>query len=331
MARSWHISPDIRPRWSSVKNIIQKNLYLSVYAGKGHYNDMDMLEVGRGLKPEEEEVHFGMWCIMSSPLLIGCDMTTIPEPSLALLKNKELIALNQDTLGLQAYVVQHNNEEYVLVKDIEKRRGLVRAVALYNPSDTICDFNVSFEALELGGKVKVRDVIKCRDLEDMTDSIQVSLPPHSVAIWKLEAEKRLESVLYEAEWAYLPCYDDLGKNPKQIFYTASPNCSGKMKVSNIGGSQENIAEWQEVYSEQGGEYDITVYYSCEKNRKLEISVNGIKTEIKDLNSGDQEKIESVTIPVTLLAGNNVIRMGSSFGWAPDIDYFKLNKRGNNEK
>ena len=272
-----------------------------------------------------------MWCIMSSPLLIGCDMTTIPEPSLALLKNKELIALNQDTLGLQAYVVQHNNEEYVLVKDIEKRRGLVRAVALYNPSDTICDFNVSFETLELGGKVKVRDVIKCRDLEDMTDSIQVSLPPHSVAIWKLEAEKRLEPVLYEAEWAYLPCYDDLGKNPKQIFYAASPNCSGKMRVSNIGGSQENIAEWQEVYSEKGGEYDITVYYSCEKNRKLEISVNGIKTEIKDLNSGDQEKIESVTIPVTLLAGNNVIRMGSSFGWAPDIDCFKLNKRGSNEK
>lgn len=49
---------------------------------------MDMLEIGRGLKPEEEEVHFGMWCIMSSPLLIGCDLTTIPETSLKLLKIK---------------------------------------------------------------------------------------------------------------------------------------------------------------------------------------------------------------------------------------------------
>ena len=92
---------------------------------------MDMLEIGRGLKPEEEEVHFGMWCIMSSPLLIGCDLTTIPEASLKLLKNKELIALNQDPLGLQAYVVQHENEGYVLVKDIERKRGNVRAVALY--------------------------------------------------------------------------------------------------------------------------------------------------------------------------------------------------------
>lgn len=160
----------------------------------------------------------------------------------------------------------------------------------------------------------------------MTDYIRLSLPPHSVAIWRLEAEKRLEPAFYEAEWAYLPCYDDLGKNPKQIFYAASPACSGKMKVSNIGGSEENIAEWKEVYSEEGGEYDMTVYYSCNKSRKLEVSVNGTKTEIKDLNSGDKEKVASITIPVTLATGNNVIRMGNSFGWAPDIDCFKLTKR-----
>lgn len=55
-ARSWRISPDIRPRWNSVKGIIEKNLYLSAYATDGHYNDMDMLEIGRGLKPNEEEV-----------------------------------------------------------------------------------------------------------------------------------------------------------------------------------------------------------------------------------------------------------------------------------
>ena len=77
LARSWRISADITPKWESIKYIIGKNLYLSAYAGGGHYNDMDMLEIGRGLKPEEEEVHFGMWCIMSSPLLIGCDLTTI--------------------------------------------------------------------------------------------------------------------------------------------------------------------------------------------------------------------------------------------------------------
>lgn len=326
MARSWRISPDIRPRWESVKSIIRKNLYLSAYAGEGHYNDMDMLEIGRGMKPEEDEVHFGMWCIMSSPLLIGCDMTTIPEASLALLKNKELIALNQDPLGLQAYVVQHENDGYILAKDIEQKRGLTRAVALYNPSDTVCAFNISLAVLELGGKVKVRDVIKGEDLEDISGAIETSLPPHSIAIWKLQAEKRLEPTLYEAEWAYLPCYDDLGKNPKQIFYAASPLCSGKMKVSNIGGSKENVAEWKEVYSEEGGLYDMTIYYSCDKDRKLNVSVNGIKTELKGLNSGGKDEVSSVTIPVTLAAGNNTISMGNSYGWAPDIDCFRLSKR-----
>ena len=119
-------------------------------AGEGHYNDMDMLEVGRGLTQTEEEVHFGMWCIMSSPLLVGCDMTTIPESSLALLKNKELIALNQDHLGLQAYVVQREKDCYVLVKDIERKRGKVRAVAFYNASDSAYEFRTPLRVLELG-------------------------------------------------------------------------------------------------------------------------------------------------------------------------------------
>ena len=170
LARSWRISADITPKWESIKYIIGKNLYLSAYAGGGHYNDMDMLEIGRGLKPEEEEVHFGMWCIMSSPLLIGCDLTTIPKSSLELLKNRELIALNQDPLGLQAYVVQHKNGGYVLTKDMEQKRGKVRAVAFYNPSDTICSFSIPTTQLELGGKIKVRDLIKRQSVGTVTNN-----------------------------------------------------------------------------------------------------------------------------------------------------------------
>ena len=62
-----------------MKYIVSKNLYLSAFARGGHYNDMDILEIGRGLTPEEEETHFGLWCIMSSPLIIGCDLTAVPE------------------------------------------------------------------------------------------------------------------------------------------------------------------------------------------------------------------------------------------------------------
>lgn len=88
MATSWRICTDIRPRWDSILKIINKNLYLSGFAGDGHYNDMDMLEIGRGLKPNEEEVHVGMWCMMSSPMLIGCDLNSLNEQSLSLLKTR---------------------------------------------------------------------------------------------------------------------------------------------------------------------------------------------------------------------------------------------------
>ncbi len=326
LARSWRISPDIRPRWSSVKNIIRKNLYLSAYAGGGHYNDMDMLEVGRGLSRAEEEVHFGMWCIMSSPLLIGCDMTSIPEASLELLKNKELIALNQDPLGLQAYVVQRpQNDCYVLVKDIGEKRGLARAVAFYNASDSVYTFSTPLSALELGGKVQVRDLVKQQDLPVVEGECTYEVQPHSLLICRMEAEERLEPADYEAEWAYLHCYNDLGKNAKGILYAESAACSGGMKIHQLGGRKENYAEWKEVYSAEGGDYEMTIHYCSPENRALEVWVNGICHELKALSSGGEEQVAQATLPVTLKAGYNTVRMVTPYGWSPDIDKFTLNK------
>lgn len=332
LARSWRISPDINPSWGSIKSIIRKNLYLSAYAGDGHYNDMDMLEIGRGLQPEEEEVHFGMWCIMSSPLLIGCDLTTIPEASLKLLKNKELIALNQDPLGLQAYVVQHENSGYVLVKDIVKKRGNVRAVALYNPSDTVCAFNVPFPVLELDGKVKVRDVVKQQSEGTKTGELSYEVPAHSIKILRLEAEQRLEPTRYEAEWAYLPQYNDLGKRSRGVTYASHKEASGKMIVSNLGGEAENYAEWNEVYSDKGGKYKMHIsYLPTQKkgreilDRKLEVEVNGKKTVLENLETDASKGMAVATLPIELRAGNNIVRMCSPYTWTPDIDCFTLEK------
>lgn len=332
LGRSWRISPDINPSWGSIKSIIRKNLYLSAYAGDGHYNDMDMLEIGRGLKPEEEEVHFGMWCIMSSPLLIGCDLTTIPEPSLKLLKNKELIALNQDPLGLQAYVVQQEKGSYVLVKDIEKKRGNVRAVALYNPTDTLCSFTVPFSLLELGGKVKVRDLVKQQSEGIKSERLSYEIPAHSVKILRLEAEERMEPVRYEAEWAYLAQYDDLGKRSRGVTYTSYKGASGGMVISNLGGEAGNYAEWKEVYSRKGGKYKMCISYvpapenSREiKDRKLEVEVNGQKTLLENLETNPEKGVCTVTVPVELKPGENVIRMCSPYTWTPDIDCFTLER------
>ena len=109
---SWRISQDVELKWRSVNDIIHQNLYLSAYAGPGAFNDMDMLEVGRGLPAEEDKTQFGIWCIMNSPLLIGCDLAKTREDPIAmeLLKNTELIALNQDPLCKQDYVAKREGE-----------------------------------------------------------------------------------------------------------------------------------------------------------------------------------------------------------------------------
>ena len=155
---------------------------------------------------------------MSSPLLIGCNLEKMSDATLELLKNKELLALNQDPLGLQAYVVQHENEGYVLVKDIEQKRGKVRAVALYNPSEQPCSFTVPLTDLEFEGTVKVRDLVKHRDLGKVDGALKQEVPAHGAMILRIEGKKRIEPTVYEAEWAYLPLFDDLGKNPNAVRY-----------------------------------------------------------------------------------------------------------------
>ena len=321
IAGSWRISPDIRPRWSSIKRIIDMNMYLSAYCRNGKYNDMDMLEISRGLKPNEEEVHFGMWCIMSSPLLIGCDLTKISPASLRLISNPELIAINQDTLALQAYVVQHERGGYVLVKDIERRRGNARAVALYNPSDSVCRFSVPTALLEHGGKVKLRDLIKREDLKPAEDSIVFTLSPRSVKILRAEGRRRLVPGTYEAEWAYLPCYDALGKRKKLITYQYNESASGRQVVANLGGRAENTAVWDNVYAGADGRYRLTVTYVPAARRPLEISVNGTLHRLDNLAA--EGKTATAAITVSLKAGYNRIEMGNPYGWAPDIDKFDI--------
>ena len=310
IAASWRISGDIVGQWSSITSIIEKNIPLSAYCRDGHFNDMDILEIGRNLTESEERVHFGLWCMMSSPLMIGCDMTTIRPSSLALLKNNELIAINQDILTLQSYPVQVKDGTYVLVKDILERRGTTRAVALYNPTDSLRRISVALSDLELDGKVRLRDLFARKDMKAVKDSIAFDVSSHNVMIFRAEAARRLEPSCYEAEWAYLPLYNDLGKRKKEIHYAKETKASGGMVVRYAGGRRENSIIWDNVWSDQGGNYEITVYYTPAENRRLDIYVNNEKI------TGNQ---------ITLHRGFNKVEMSSNTTWAPDIDKFELKK------
>jgi len=323
VSTSWRTTGDINASWESIRNIIDENLYLSAYCVDGSYNDMDMLEVGRGLSVEEDKTHFGMWCIMSSPLLIGCDLTKLSQSNKTyqLLTNADLIALNQDTLYLQAYVAKRNGGCYVLVKDLEKRFGLKRAVAFYNSTDEAKDISIDFADIELGGVIKMHDCFEKKDIADAEQTFTVTVPAHGTRIYTLVGEQRLERTLYEAETAYLQSYQEIGGG-NTATYSSDASCSGGMKAGWLGKGAKNDLQWH-VYSQDGGEYSLELAYQTGESRSLTLEVNGQKIGTYSLNSGSYSKVAKKTVKVTLEAGENIVRLYNNSSWMPDVDYMKL--------
>ena len=327
VAFSWRTTGDINCSWESVRGIIKENLYLSAYCYDGHYNDMDMLEVGRSLSQEEDKTHFGMWCIMTSPLLIGCDMSNIREASLTLLKNKELIALNQDPLHLQAYVCQRTDDCYVLVKDIEQRWGLKRAFAVYNPSDQQQNVKVDLTAMELGGIVALHDCFKKRNVGSAEGTYEVTVPAHGTAIFTATAEQRLPRTLYEAETAFVGNYQELQNNqvfPSGTYDDGATNCSGGCKVNWLGRSADNDLQWRDVYCPVAGKYRLTFAYVSGESRSMQLYVNGERLQnLTSMNSGGWNKVATRNVTVQLKEGVNVVRLCNPSAWMPDLDYMKV--------
>ena len=107
VGNSWRTTGDIMNNWNSMINIIDENDKWYQYAGPGGWNDPDMLEVGNGgMTFEEEKIHFGLWCLSKAPLLIGCDITKMSQQTFDILTNPEVIAINQDPLGIQGHKIK---------------------------------------------------------------------------------------------------------------------------------------------------------------------------------------------------------------------------------
>ena len=337
VADSWRTTGDIYDAWRSVKGILAENLYLSAYCHDGHYNDMDMLEVGRSMSKTEDETHFGMWCIMASPLLIGCDMANIKPEALKLLCNRDLIALNQDPLHLQAYVAEKQGECYILVKDLKKLRGKERAVAVYNPSDEEQTVTLNPATVELGGAVQYYDCFLQAPYVYDQNPITLKVPAHGTKIFRAKGKKRLERTTYEAETAFLPMYQEIRNNQaadlKQLLgveatavYSQSPTASGGYVARFLGKSEQNDLQWQHVYSKTQGKRRMTIGFFCGEEREMDVIVNGQKVKTLKVNGSDWGRRQTITVDVNLKKGNNVIRLANPRGWMPDIDAMSLSPR-----
>jgi alpha-galactosidase len=185
-ASSWRTTGDISDNYASMLKIFKENVVLDSYAGPGHWNDPDMLEVGNGgMSDAEYRSHFSLWSIMAAPLLIGTDIRKIQPAALEILLNKEVIAVDQDPLGVQGKQVRDANGIHVIVKPLKDGS---RAVAVFNETDQAQQASVSAKELSLAaGKYRMRDLWKHSDAQG-DGSLKLQLAPHATAMYRIAAQ-----------------------------------------------------------------------------------------------------------------------------------------------
>lgn len=159
IADSWRVSADIELSFESILKQIDDAKDLAKYNSPGHVNDLDMLQVGRGLSQVEDLTHFAMWCMMATPLMLGNDLTNISEETLEILKNKELIAINQDSGCVQATVIAEGEGYEVYLKPLTGKGQNHYAVAVLNRSIDTITFEVDWEKLRFSDITFVRNIL----------------------------------------------------------------------------------------------------------------------------------------------------------------------------
>mgnify|MGYP001530093927 FL=1 len=141
--------------------------------------------------------------------------------------------------------------------------------------------------------------------------------------------------MYEAEQAYLNQFDDLARRKRGVCFAPFDSASGGVVVTNLGGHKENYALWEDVYSENGGDYEMRLYYlpsdkkkSMLKNREVddrrfEVTVNGERYVLKELQTERAKSVQEVSLKIKLKKGYNAIKIGSRYTWTPDLDCFVI--------
>ncbi|XP_061999083.1 alpha-galactosidase 3-like [Rosa rugosa] len=156
LGNSWRTTDDINDTWASMTTIADLNDKWASYAGPGGWNDPDMLEVGNGgMSYQEYRAHFSIWALMKAPLLIGCDVRNMTAETYEILSNEEVIAINQDSLGVQGRKVNVSGTDGVYQVWAGPLSGHRLAVALWNRGSTAKTITAKWEALGLQSSISV--------------------------------------------------------------------------------------------------------------------------------------------------------------------------------
>ena len=192
LAQAWRTTGDINDSWGSMSNIGFKQGDWTTFSGTGHWNDPDMLVVGwvgwgpklhaTKLTPDEQYTHISLWCLLSAPLLIGCDLEKLDDFTLNLLSNDEVLEIDQDTFGKQAVQVGGDGDLKVYAKPLDD--GSL-AVGFFNLSATNATVTANWSDLKLAGPQRVRDLWRQRDLGKFEKEFAASVAPHGVVLVRI--------------------------------------------------------------------------------------------------------------------------------------------------
>jgi len=192
VANIWRTTEDITNAWNTgqtngypmgIQNIVNVNAPLSGYAAPGQFNDPDMMVVGRGgMNDTEMRSHFALWAIMAAPLIAGNDVRNMDNATATIMKNQNLIAINQDTLGLQAAQISNDGTRRILAKRLSN--GDV-AVALFNQGGSTTTISTTTSAIGLSGNsFSLRDAWT-NAVTSTTGAISASVPAHGTVVFRV--------------------------------------------------------------------------------------------------------------------------------------------------
>lgn len=179
----WRTSGDISDNYARMTSIGFREAGLSKYAGPGHWNDPDILEVGNGgMTPNEERTHFSLWAILAAPLIAGNDVTAMTPETKSILLNKEVIAVDQDPLGKEGDRAYAEGPLEVWAKPLQ---GGAMAVALFNRLSGATRMTLRLKDVGWHGPAEARDLWAHKNVGVITSEYTVTVPAHGVAMLRL--------------------------------------------------------------------------------------------------------------------------------------------------
>jgi alpha-galactosidase len=195
----WRTTGDISDTWSGAKkwpdgsccsmgmlSIVDLQVGLESFAGPGHWNDPDMLEVGNGgMTATEYRAHFSLWCILAAPLIAGNDLRSMTPEIKEILTNKEVIAINQDQLGREGSRVWKEGDSEIWSKQLKDGS---RAVVLLNRGGSETEITVPWEAIGYPGEISanLRDLWAHKELGKFTGKFRTQVESHGVVVVRIK-------------------------------------------------------------------------------------------------------------------------------------------------